>query len=116
MPKIGEYSLSVTQDNQVEFTGLVAGYHTLGVRACQGFSEISGYLKHVSGGTGGNLIVEQSHDWFNFDQVDTYAVAATGILPFSIKIIARFCRVRYQATGGPQTIRFGGLLKVGSSP
>lgn len=117
MPNLAGQSLGLTRNGQVEFNGLVTGYHTLAVRPAQGFSEIAGYVMRV-GGTGGILYVEQSHDWFNFDHVDEYTLATLGNpLPFAIKTLAKFCRIRYSVPiGQTHDIRFGGMLKKASSP
>jgi len=115
-----EPALDLAQNGTTAYANLTAGFHTLATRVGQGFSEITGYIRVTAGAGNGTLYVEQSADWFNWDQQDTWAVIAGApgtTLPFAVKVIAKFVRIRYQVPGGStHSIRFGGLMKVGASP
>jgi hypothetical protein len=111
-------ALHLTRDNQTEFT-LNSGVTTrIITRVGQGFSEVTGIFRVISTVPAASVItlnVLQSIDGANYDQVDTWPIAEGAMVSFAVKIVARYVRVELVTPAGvTATVRFGGLLKIGS--
>ncbi len=88
-------------------------------RIGQGYAEVTGIANYVAGvGPPISFEVLQGHDGITFDQIDAFAMPSATVIPFSIKIVARFLRIQVVVPVGATvtTFRTGGLLKVGASP
>jgi hypothetical protein len=108
--------IEFTTDGATSFLGITfAAPGLFGPRVGIGFGEIVGMVRAVAAVPGiaaGTLHVEQSVDGVAYDHDDPFAVTvAGGTIPFGLKIIGRFIRVRFTVpVGETYDIRFGAHL------
>lgn len=101
--------------------GLVPGEtRTLFTRIGLGFGEVAGICAvtvAAPGTAAGNLLIEQSVDGTNYDQVDTFPILGVNTLPFSVKIVGTYVRARFAVpVGEVYSLRFGAQLKPQTGP
>lgn len=89
----------------------------LGSRVGLGFAVLSGLARVTSavpGLTPGNLLIEQSIDGTNWELTNNFLMLpVTGVVPFSVKIMGKFIRARFNVTAPEvMTLRFGAHLRV----
>jgi len=96
--------------------GLVPGeIRTLATRIGIGFGEVAGICAvtaAVPGTAAGNLLIEQSVDGTNYDQVDTFPILGLNTRSFAVKVVGAYVRARFGVPlGEVYSIRFGGQLR-----
>jgi len=114
-------AIEFTRNGVTTFSGIgsviVGETRLLGSRVGLGYSVISGIARvtaAVPGVTPGTLTIEQSVDATNWEIIATYAILpATGAVPFSVKIVGKFVRARFDvAVTEVMDLRFGASLRV----
>lgn len=120
-PSVLKSAIEFTRNGATVFSGIgsiIPGEtRLLGSRVGLGFSVVSGIARVTAAAPGvvpGTLTIEQSVNAINWEVTNSFLMLpATGAVPFSVKIVGKYARIRFAVViGEAMDLRFGASMRA----